>query len=92
MTMATIDFITREDLENFKQELLSELRRPSFRPSKQEPQKEWLKSYEVRRLLGISSNTLQSLRLNGTLPFTRVGGLIYYAYEDIRKLMENRKK
>lgn len=90
--MATIDFITREDLEKFKQELLSELRRPSLRASKQEPQKEWLKSYEVRKLLGISSNTLQSLRLNGTLPFTRVGGLIYYAYEDIRKLMEDRKK
>lgn len=91
MTMATIDFITREDLEKFKQELLSELRRLSLRASKQEPQKEWLKSYEVRKLLGISSNTLQSLRLNGTLPFTRVGGLIYYAYEDIRKLMEEGK-
>ncbi|KAA8474837.1 helix-turn-helix protein [Arcticibacter tournemirensis] len=90
--MATIDFITREDLENFKQELLAELRRPSFRAPKQEQQKEWLKSYEVRKLLGISPNTLQSLRLNGTLPFTRVGGLIYYAYEDIRKLMEDRKK
>lgn len=90
--MAIIDFITREDLEQFKQELFAELRRPSLRPSKQEPQKEWLKSYEVRKLLGISPNTLQSLRLNGTLPFTRVGGLIYYAYEDIRKLMEDRKK
>ena len=90
--MATIDFITREDLEQFKQELLAELRRPSLRVSKQEPQKEWLKSYEVRKLLGISPNTLQSLRLNGTLPFTRVGGLIYYAYEDIRRLMEEGKK
>ena len=89
--MATIDFITREDLEKFKQELFAELRRPSFRSSKQEPQKEWLKSYEVRKLLGVSPNTLQSLRLNGTLPYTRLGGLIYYAYEDIRKLMEDRK-
>ncbi|KAA8474176.1 helix-turn-helix protein [Arcticibacter tournemirensis] len=89
--MATIEFITREDLESFKQELFAELRRPSFRPPKQEQQKEWLKSYEVRKLLGISANTLKSLRDNGTLPSTKVGGLIYYAYEDIRKLMEPKK-
>ncbi len=89
--MATIEFITREDLETFKQELFAELRRPSLRPPKQDHQKEWLKSYEVRKLLGISPNTLKSLRDNGTLPFTKVGGLIYYAYEDIRNLMEKGK-
>lgn len=89
--MATIDFITRQDLEDFKQELFTELRRRSFRPSKEKPPKEWLKSYEVRRLLGISANTLQTLRLNGTLPSSRIGGFIFYAYEDIRKLMESTK-
>lgn len=62
--MATIDFIARQDLEDFKQELFAELRRRSFRPPKEERPKEWLKSYEVRRLLGISANTLQTLRLN----------------------------
>lgn len=89
--MATIDFITRKDLEDFKQELFAELGRRSFRNPKQEPPKKWLKSYEVRQLLGISANTLQTLRLNGTLPHSRVGGLIFYAYEDIRKLMESTK-
>lgn len=89
--MAKIDFITRQDLDDFKQELFAELRRRSFSPPKEERPKEWLKSYEVRRLLGISANTLQTLRLNGTLPSSRVGGLIFYAYEDIRKLMESTK-
>ena len=58
-----------------------------MRKSGQEP-KEWLKSYEVRKLLGISEGTLQNLRLNGTLPYTQIGGLMYYRYEEIRKLME----
>lgn len=58
-----------------------------MRRSGQEP-KEWLKSYEVRKLLGISAGTLQNLRLNGTLPYTKIGGLMYYRYEEIRKLME----
>ncbi|WP_291116030.1 helix-turn-helix domain-containing protein [Empedobacter sp. UBA7248] len=84
-----VELITREDLENFKKELLQEIRRntPHPRKSAEEP-KEWLKSYEVRKLLGISPGTLQNLRLNETLPYTKIGGLMYYRYEDIRKLMD----
>ncbi|WP_051292976.1 helix-turn-helix domain-containing protein [Olivibacter sitiensis] len=50
--------------------------------------REWLKSVEVRRLLGISPGTLQNLRVNGTLPYRKVGGSMYYRREDIRKMME----
>ncbi len=84
-----VELITREDLENFKKELLQEIRRntPHLGKPGQEP-KEWLKSYEVRKLLGISAGTLQNLRLNETLPYTKIGGLMYYRYEDIRKLMD----
>lgn len=72
-----------------KKNFFEEIRRysPYMRKSGQEP-KEWLKSYEVRKLLGISAGTLQNLRLNGTLPYTKIGGLMYYRYEEIRKLME----
>lgn len=90
--MTTIELITRQDLENFKQELFTELKRLSFRMPRQEPQKEWLKSYEVRKLLGISPNTLRSLRSKGTLSSCRIGGLIFYRYEDIRMLMEEVSK
>jgi hypothetical protein len=84
-----VELITREDLEDFKKEILQEIRRntPHPRKSTEEP-KEWLKSYEVRKLLGISAGTLQNLRLNETLPYTKIGGLMYYRYEDIRKLMD----
>ena len=69
-----VELITREDLEVFKKDILEEIRRNRLHPRKteQEP-KEWLKSYEVRKLLGISAGTLQNLRLNGTLPFTKIG-------------------
>ena len=56
-------------------------------------QKKWLKSPEVRELLGISPGTLQNLRMNGTLPFTKVGGVVYYQSDDILKMLEaNRSK
>lgn len=35
-----------------------------------------------------SPGTLQNLRINGTLNFTRIGSIIYYKQEDINKLLE----
>lgn len=83
-----VELITREDLESFKRELLEEIRRysPYIRKSGKEP-KEWLKSYEVRKLMGISPGTLQNLRVNGTLPYTKIGGLMFYRYDDVSKMM-----
>lgn len=80
--------ITLGDLEHFKTELLADLQRLIQSPA-QVQQKQWLKSVEVRKLLGISPGTLQTLRINGTLPFSRIGSLIYYNYEDIYRLLEN---
>jgi hypothetical protein len=39
-------------------------------------------------MLGISSGTLQTLRINGVLRFTRVGSILYYKNEDISKILE----
>lgn len=78
--------ITKEDLDEFKEELLEQIR--IMLNSKVKPQsKKWLKSYEVREMLGISPGTLQNMRINGTLPFTKVGGLIFYDYDDIQKML-----
>ena len=55
------------------------------------PNKEWLKSYEVRKLLSISPGKLQQMRVNGTIEFTQIGGLMFYKYDDIIKTMETNK-
>lgn len=84
-----VELITRDDFERFKKELLEEIRKHSPHPRKQSQEnREWLKSYEVRQMMGISPGTLQSLRVNGTLRYTKIGGLMYYRYLDIRKLMD----
>ncbi|MBV7532867.1 helix-turn-helix domain-containing protein [Chitinophaga sp. sic0106] len=84
------EILTREDLAVFKKELFIELRELINIPTTQ-PRK-WLKSYEVRDMLGISPGTLQNMRINGTLSFTKIGGLIFYDFNDITKLMEGTKK
>ena len=80
--------ITLGDLESFKLSLLEEIR-SILRESPGQPTKQWLKSKEVRKLLGISPGTLQNLRVNGTLSFTKSGSIVFYRYEDIARLLNN---
>ena len=84
------NIITLEDLQNFKQELLTELQK-ILSQRQTVPARKWLKSHEVRRLLTLSPGTLQTLRVNGTLPFTKIGGIIFYDYDDIQKMIEENK-
>lgn len=84
--------ITTDDLREFKLELLDEIR-VIIREQKNNTTKQWLKSVEVRKLLNISPGTLQTLRINGTLPYTKIGGTNYYNASDIDMLLsQNLKK
>ena len=82
--------ITTEDLRELKMELLDDIKKLLDNQSGQVAKK-WLKSPEVRELLGISPGTLQNLRINGTLPYTKVGGVLYYDYQEIVKVFEKNK-
>lgn len=42
-------------------------------------------------LLQVSPGTLQNLRINGTLPYTKVGGIIYYDAEEIQNVMDTNR-
>ena len=84
-----IEVITREDLNEFRTLLLSDLN--AMFNSKPQQQKQWLKSSEVRKLLNISPGTLQNLRINGTLTYTKIGGIMYYDNSDIDKLLNGNK-
>jgi hypothetical protein len=82
--------ITTEDLLEFKIELLDDIKQ--LLQNQSGPiSKKWLKSPEVKELLGISSGTLQNLRINGTLAYTKIGGVLYYDYEEIMNLMEKNR-
>ena len=80
--------ITSEDLMIFKEELLEELKTILQQSDQHQPKKRWLRSAEVRKMLSISPGTLQNLRINGTLPFSKVGGVIYYPLEGILRVLE----
>ena len=50
-----------------------------------------MKSHEVRRLLKISPGTLQTLKASGIIPYTKIGGVHFYDYEDIQRILESGK-
>lgn len=84
--MTAIELITKEDLKQFKGELLTEIK--AIMQPGQGQSKKWLKSNEVRKMLNISPGTLQNLRINGTLSYSKVGSIMYYKLEDINKVLE----
>tara|TARA_R110000868_G_scaffold272162_1_gene531439 strand:+ start:3375 stop:3662 length:288 start_codon:yes stop_codon:yes gene_type:complete len=84
-----IEILTKNDLNEFGKLLLDGIR--SILKGKNENLKKGLKSTEVRKLLNIFPGTLQNLRINGTLPYTKGGGILYYDNAAIDKLLIGNK-
>ena len=68
------EIITKEDLQEFGEQLLNQMKALIGRRQVEEPRK-FIKSYQVKNLLKVSNNTLQTLRDNGTIPFSKIGGI-----------------
>ncbi|WP_317047208.1 helix-turn-helix domain-containing protein [Pedobacter namyangjuensis] len=86
--MANLNLVTVEDLQQLKIELIEEIRKSRKQEESKMESKQWLRSSEVRHLLKISPGTLQNLRIKGTLPHDKIGGIFYYAYSDVAGLLE----
>src|SRR5450432_1108529 len=82
--------ITVDDLLQFKKQLLEELL-TAIKSQNGIVPKKWMKSHEVRRLLKISPGTLQTLKSSGIIPYTKMGGIHFYDYEEIQKVLESGK-
>lgn len=83
----SVNILTKEDLQQFKIELLEEIKL-LISLHQNLTAKRWLRSSELKKHLGLSPGTLQTLRINGTLTFTKLGGIIYYDYDHIEKVFQ----
>lgn len=82
---------TQDDIAQLKAELVRDFRGLLQEAFGNMPGKRWLKSTDVKKILGISHGFLQALRDDGTLPFSKIGGSIYYDYQDIIQMMATNK-
>lgn len=82
-----IEILTRQDLEIFRQKLLRELS-DLLEVSPREAGKEYLRTKEVRKMLGdISAGTLQNLRIKGLLKPSKIEGVFYYRLSEVKALL-----
>ena len=83
-----VEVVTKEDLQEFRLQLINDIRQ-LMQPAEAKPFKPWLKNAEVRKLLNISDNTILRLRIAGKLRSSKVGGIHFYRYEDIEKMLNS---
>lgn len=81
-----IEIITKDDLEQFRLRLLDDIKE-FIAKQDNSTVKKWLRSHEVKRMLNISTGTLQNMAINGKLHPTKIGGINYYRYEEIEILL-----
>ena len=86
ITTMSVNILTKEDLVLFQDELLKLIKALLSQSPVQT--KRWLKTEEVKDVLKVSASTLQTLRINGTLTYSKLGGIIYYDYEHIEKVLK----
>ena len=72
-----------EEIGTLRQELKTEKAKTNKKLSET-----WLDNQEVITLLKISARTLQNMRDNSTLPYSKVGGKIYYKARDVENLLK----
>ena len=54
-----------------------------------DPLAQWVDGQELMQSLHVSPRTLATLRANGTLPHSRIGGKLYYNRRDVAELLRN---
>jgi hypothetical protein len=79
--------LTIGDLESFKADLLREIA-GLLQTKSPSSVKQWLRTSEVREMLGVSPGTLQTLRISRKVSFTKIGSIVFYKYEDVMALLE----
>ncbi len=82
-----IQVVTPADLNGLKEELIAEFGK-LLKEQSGALNDQWIKSAEVMRILHISRGTLQHLRKSRVLPFTKIGGTIYYERIDVIGLLK----
>lgn len=83
------ELITKEDLEKFRQILLEDIK-SIIRPTTHD-RDEWLRCSDVRKMLKVSTGTIQNLRISGKLKSNKVGGMHFYKRSDIENLIQGRE-
>jgi Helix-turn-helix domain len=86
----TIDLITKQDMDSLHVKVDKLINLLETKPSSSNSK--WLKSSDVKKLLGCSDSSLINYRISGILPYTKIGGTYYYSENDVSNIFQNSTK
>jgi hypothetical protein len=101
-----MEILTRDDLDKFKQQFFEEFfeefrtclkeneenkTTPANDVVQKENPKKWLKTVDVLKMLKIAPSTLLLKRVNGEIPYTRIGNTLFYDNDDIQTILQQNK-
>lgn len=84
------ELISIKDLAAFGEELLAQIRKMLLENDERSAQ-QWVKATEAKKLLRLTDGRLSYLRDRGFIPFTKLGGIIYYNLQEIKELLRSDK-
>jgi RecA-family ATPase len=84
------EILTKDDLEIFRQALLNDIK-VLIQPLERDNE-EWLRCSDVRKLLKISTGTIQNLRISGKLKSNKVGSIHFYKRSDVENMITGKGK
>ena len=78
------ELLTRKDLFEVEERIskkLDQLKNQDYGTMK------WLRTSDVSKMLGLSPSSIQSLRISGILPFSKVNGTLFYKPKDVEEMV-----
>ena len=78
------ELLTRKDLFEVEERItkkIDQLKNQDFGTKK------WLRTSDVSKMLGLSPSSIQSLRISGTLPYSKVNGTLFYKPKDVEDMI-----
>lgn len=83
------EIITKDDLEIFRRSLLNDIQ--DLIANNKPERKEWLRCADVRKLLKVSTGTVQNLRISGKLKSRKIGGMHFYKLSEIESMLSDKR-
>ena len=81
--------INAEDLERQLQKVVDEVK--SAVTNNDSSNVRWIRSKQVKELLGISDSKLQTMRINRSITYSQIDGTYFYDKDSILSLLEQNK-
>jgi hypothetical protein len=81
--------ITAEDLERQLQKVVDEVK--SAVTITDSNNVRWIRSKQVKELLGVSDSKLQTMRINRSITYSQIDGTYFYDKDSILSLLEQNK-